>query len=216
MSYEAALQIFKNTLSAEKRVSTAINLGLLNIVDRAAIEESSEWVVSALARGKRVWMTSDLHFGHANIIGYSDRPFHNLADMTSAHLRLLHKVPADELLIFVGDMAMGDNDHAVQLIRSLPGHKILVAGNHDLTRDGKSKFARERDLFDSVVPFLFWEGGLGRQVLVTHYPAVVTAHDTSRSVINYHGHLHQHRIENTPWVKYINVGWDVAHGLICL
>ena len=214
MSFETALQIFQNTLNAEKRVSTAINLGLLNMVDRVAIEEASEWVVSALAEGKRVWMTSDLHLGHANIIGYSDRPFHNLADMTGAHLRLLHKV--DELLIFVGDMALGDYDHAVKLIRSLPGHKVLVAGNHDMTKDGKCKLAREKDLFDAVVPFLFWEGGLGRQVLVTHYPVVVTAHDTTRSVINYHGHLHQHQIENTAWVKYINVGWDVAHGLICL
>ena len=216
MSYETARQIFENTLSAEKRVSTTINLGLLNMVDRASIEEASEWVVCALAGGKRVWMTSDLHLGHANIIGYSDRPFHSLADMTSAHLRLLQKVPPDELLIFAGDMALGDYDHAVQLIRSLPGHKILVAGNHDLTRDGRCRLAREKDLFDSVVPFLFWEGGLGRLVLVTHYPAVVTTHDAGRSVINYHGHLHQHRIENTAWVKYINVGWDVAHGLICL
>jgi calcineurin-like phosphoesterase family protein len=137
--------------------------------------------------------------------------------MTAAHLRLLHKVPADELIIFVGDMALGgDYTHAVELIRSLPGHKVLVAGNHDLTKDGKCKLAREKDLFDAVVPFLFWQGGLGRMVMVTHYPAVVTAHDTNTSVINYHGHLHQNRIENTPWVKYINVGWDVAHGLICL
>jgi calcineurin-like phosphoesterase family protein len=216
MTYANALNIFQKTLDAEKRVSTTINVGLLKLADQAAIEEASQWVTDALAREKRVWMTSDLHLGHANIVGYSDRPFGDVKEMTQAHMRLLRKVPENELLIFAGDMALGDYDSAVALIRSMPGRKVLVAGNHDLNKDGQFKFAREKDLFDAVVPFLFWSGGLGRMVMVTHYPVMVTAHETTTSVINYHGHLHQHHIENTPWVKYINVGWDVAHGLICL
>ena len=71
-------------------------------------------------------MTSDLHFGHANIIAYSDRPFYSLADMTATHLRLLHKVPADELLIFVGDMAMGDYAHGAYNINPQPVGCLLV------------------------------------------------------------------------------------------
>lgn len=216
MTYKTALSIFEKTLAAEKRVSTAINLGLLKLVDQAEIEEANSWVTDALALGKRVWMTSDLHFGHANIVGYSDRPFRDVKDMTEAHIRLLQKIPQDELLIIAGDVAMGNYEDGVASIRSIPCHKVLVAGNHDMTKDGKCRLAREKDLFDAVVPFLFWQGGLGRLVMVTHYPVVVTAHDTNTSVINYHGHLHQHRIDNTPWAKYINVGWDVAHGLVVL
>ena len=215
-AYAVALRIFEKALDAEKRVSTAINLGLLKLVDQSAIEEASGSVTNELALGKRVWMTSDLHLGHANIVGYSERPFRDVNEMTEVHMRLLNKIPQDDLLIFVGDMALGNYESAVALIRSMPGRKVLVAGNHDLTRDGKCKLAREEGLFDAVVPFLFWQGGLGRMVMVTHYPVAVTAHETNTSVINYHGHLHQHCIENTPLVKYINVGWDVAHGLVCL
>ncbi len=53
-------------------------------------------------------------------------------------------------------------------------------------------------------------------VMVTHCPVAVTAREADTSIINYHGHLHQNHLENTPWVKYINVGWNFAHGLICL
>ena len=67
-----------------------------------------------------------------------------------------------------------------------------------------------------VVPFLHWQGGLGRLVMVTHYPVVVTMHDVSTSVINYHGHLHQLRMADSALVKYVNAGWDAAHGLLCL
>jgi hypothetical protein len=103
--------------------------------------------------------------------------------------------------IFAGDMAMADCESAVTLIGSMPGRKVLVAGNHDLSKDGKCRLAREKDLFDAVMPFLFWLGGLGRMVMVTRYPVAVTANETSTLIIHYHGQLHQNRLENTSWVK---------------
>ena len=131
--YPTAQRIFENTLSAEKGVSTAINLGLLKLVDEELLQEASNWVVEALALGKRVWLTSDLHFGHKNIITYSDRPFGSVVEMTQAHLALLRKVPADELLIIAGDVALGNLEEAIELLRSIPCRKVLVAGNHDMT-----------------------------------------------------------------------------------
>ena len=214
--YPTAQRVFENTLSAEKGVSTAINLGLLKLVDEELLQEASNWVVEALALGKRVWLTSDLHFGHKNIITYSDRPFGSVVEMTQAHLALLRKVPADELLIIAGDVALGNLEEAIELLRSIPCRKVLVAGNHDMTRDGKFRYQRAPDLFDAVVPFLHWQGGLGRLVMVTHYPVVGTMHDASTSVINFHGHLHQLRMADSTLVKYVNVGWDAAHGLLCL
>jgi calcineurin-like phosphoesterase family protein len=216
-TYAKALAIFEQTLKAEGGVSTAINFGLLKMADQEVIERVSAQVQGAVLSGERVWMTSDLHFCHHNIIGFSDRPFHGLKDMTDAHLLLLGKVPADDILIFAGDMALGDYDLAVAYIRSIPcRRKILVAGNHDFTRDGVCKLAREKDLFEAVVPFLFWEGYKSRLVMVTHYPVHVTIHDSSRSVVNYHGHLHVKTLEPTPMCKWINVGWDVTHSLLCL
>jgi calcineurin-like phosphoesterase family protein len=214
--FNTALKLYRHTLNAEKRVSTAINSGLIDLVNQDLIEATSQTVSDALAAGERVWITSDLHFMHTNIIGYCDRPFFDVDSMTEALIATLQKVPRDELIIFGGDMAMGNYEKAVELIRRLPGRKILIAGNHDLTRDGICKLALEKDLFEAVVPFLAWLGYQGRLVVVSHYPIVVPETYKNTPVLNYHGHLHEKTLPSTLMVKYMNVGWDINHALNCL
>lgn len=214
--FSTALKLFRHTLDAEKGVSTAINSGLIDLVNQDLIEATSQTVSDALAAGERVWITSDLHFMHTNIIGYCDRPFFDVDSMTDALVATLQKVPKDELIIFGGDMAMGNYQKAVELIRRLPGRKILIAGNHDLTRDGICKLALEKDLFEAVVPFLAWLGYQGRLVVVSHYPIVVPDTYKNTPVLNYHGHLHEKTLPSTLMVKYMNVGWDINHALNCL
>ena len=191
MKFEVVRSIFEHTLDCESRVSTAINLGMLNLVDQELIDSASQLTSNAIAMGERVWMTSDLHFLHANIIRYSNRPFYNVSDMTGAHLQLLQKVPAEELLVFVGDMTMGNYQDGVDLIRTIPARKVLVVGNHDLTRDGLCRYQRERNLFAAVVPFLYWTGPMGRLVFVSHYPAFIPSSYQGELVMNYHVHLHE-------------------------
>ena len=163
--FNIALKLFTHTLNSETRVSTAINTGLMALVNQDLIESTSQTVSDALAAGERVWITSDLHFLHTNIISYCDRPFFDVGSMTDALIGTLQKVPKDELIIFNGDMAIGDYQRSVNLMRLLPGRKILVAGNHDLTRDGQCKLAREENLFEAVVPFLAWQGHQRRLVV---------------------------------------------------
>jgi calcineurin-like phosphoesterase family protein len=214
--FNTALKLFRHTLDAEKGVSKAINAGLIDLVNQDLIEATSQTVSDALAAGERVWITSDLHFMHTNIIGYCDRPFFNVESMTDALMATLQKVPKDELILFGGDMAMGNYQKAVELIRRLPGRKILIAGNHDLTRDGICKLALEKDLFEAVVPFLAWLGYQGRLVVVSHYPILVPETYKNTPVLNYHGHLHEKTLPSTLMVKYMNVGWDINHALNCL
>ena len=214
--FSTALKLFRHTLDAEKGVSTAINSGLIDLINQDLIEATSQTVSDALAAGERVWITSYLHFMHTNIIGYCDRPFFNVDSMTDALMATLQKVPKDELILFGGDMAMGNYQKAVELIRRLPGRKILIAGNHDLTRDGICKLALEIDLFEAVVPFLAWLGYQGRLVVVSHYPILVPETYKNTPVLNYHGHLHEKTLPSTLMVKYMNVGWDINHALNCL
>jgi calcineurin-like phosphoesterase family protein len=214
--FNTALKLFTHTLDAETRVSTAINLGLMALINQDLIESTSQTVSDALDAGERVWITSDLHFLHTNIIGYCDRPFFDVDSMTDALIATLKKVPADDLIIFGGDMAMGNYEKGVELIRLLPGRKILIAGNHDLTRDGKCKLAREKDLFEAVVPFLAWQGYQRRLVVVSHYPILVPDTYKNTPVLNYHGHLHEKTLPSTLMIKYMNVGWDINHSLNCL
>jgi calcineurin-like phosphoesterase family protein len=214
--FKTALKLFQHTLDHEDRVKTALNLGLMDLVDQDLIEATSQTVSDALAAGQRVWMTSDLHLLHANIIGYCDRPFFDVGQMTDTLIAALQKVPDDELLIFVGDMAMGSYERTVELIRLMPGRKILVAGNHDLERNGKCKLAREKNLFEAVVPFLTWLGNQNRLVVVSHYPIRIPDDYKNTPVLNYHGHLHEKTLPAQLMIKYMNVGWDINFALNCL
>ena len=72
-------------------------------------------------------------------------------------------------------------------------------------------------MFDDVVPFLFWEEPyMGRLALVTHYPVTVPSTVNTSLIVNYHGHLHGILLPRTEQVQYVNVGYDVAHGLTVL
>lgn len=217
MNFKTAFDIFEHTLSKEERVSTAINLGMLAMVDQDLIERASLEVSNALAMGQRVWLTSDLHLGHANIIGYCDRPHFDVGSMNEALLQLLAKVGADELLVIVGDVAFGPPEASLEWVRRIPGRKILITGNHDLTRDGQCLAHLHDGLFEAIVPFLFWSGSQGRDVIACHYPVTLPAsYKSPYRLLNNHGHLHEKTVASTDQVKYMNVGWDVDYSLKCL
>ena len=60
------------------------------------------------------WFSADLHFGHANIIRYCDRPF---ADVDEMNWRLVRRwnatvAPTDEVWV-LGDVAMGRLDDSL-------------------------------------------------------------------------------------------------------
>ena len=79
----------------------------------------------------RFW-TSDLHFGHANIIRYCNRPFGDVDEMNRSLIQRWNDVVGNDDEVWVlGDVAMGRIGDTLGLIRQLHGTKILLAGNHD-------------------------------------------------------------------------------------
>lgn len=90
------------------------------------------------------WFTSDLHFGHANIIEYSGRPFRDVGHMNRALIERWNELvqPADTVWV-LGDVAMGRIVDTLPLVRQLAGRKLLLAGNHDRCWDGHGPKAAE-------------------------------------------------------------------------
>lgn len=81
---------------------------------------------------KQIFFTSDLHFGHANVIKFSNRPFKDLEHMTSQLIRNFNKtVPPDGLTYFVGDICFLGAEKNREIISQLNGTKVLIRGNHD-------------------------------------------------------------------------------------
>lgn len=161
----------------------------------------------------RVWLTSDTHFGHENIIRYCGRPFRNAAGMNLEITRRWNEtVEPDDLVYHLGDFAMGGGEHKLDVWReycqALNGTKILVRGNHDRSAD----FMRDVG-FDDVHDNLIAEVD-GRRVWMNHYPPVpdIAGQPLHRPPapgeydIALCGHVHQQwRVRQ----NVVNVGVDV-------
>jgi calcineurin-like phosphoesterase family protein len=172
------------------------------------------------------WWTSDLHLGHANIIGYCDRPFVDVEGMNEGLIdRWNDTVGTDDEVWVLGDFALGGLAEHLPLAKLLDGRKILVPGNHDACWVGKSKgverwTAEYLDAgFAEVIqgPTTVELGG--RTMVVDHFPYHGDSKDgperfaeqrpPDRGGWILHGHVHDR------WRQFgrqINVGVDAWGG----
>jgi len=150
--------------------------------------------------GKKVWLTSDLHFGHETVWEGCDRPGKNVDKMDALLLRnMREKVGEKDVLIVAGDLTLfGENKQRFveRMIEQMPGTKILVYGNHDRF---KPRWYLNRG-FVLAATSLVLPGG----VLVTHDPVDATVWPHDRPVLCGHVHRLFRKIENV-----VNVGVDV-------
>ena len=78
------------------------------------------------------YFTSDLHFGHKNVIRFCDRPFKTVHQMNEAIIDNWNNIVSDSDRVFVlGDVFLCKPEEAKEYIEKLNGYKILVKGNHD-------------------------------------------------------------------------------------
>ncbi len=77
------------------------------------------------------WWTSDLHFGHYNVIGYSKRPYKGLDEMHKALVNNWNsKVSPDDEVVFLGDWCL--NPKFYFWLKYLNFKALLIIrGNHD-------------------------------------------------------------------------------------
>lgn len=77
----------------------------------------------------KIYFTSDTHFGHANIIGYCNRPFQNVDEMDRVLIQVWNdEVSTDDTVYHLGDFTLSDAHAAQGYFRRLNGH-IFVLGN---------------------------------------------------------------------------------------
>lgn len=141
-----------------------------------------------------IWLWSDTHFNHKNIIKYSNRPYTDIIHMNE-QLILNHNrlVKPNDIVIWGGDIGFGNINHINNYLDRCNGYKILILGNHDLFRDGKIYNLK----VDEIHPCLPLTIG-NIQFLFTHYPF----NNVPERCINIHGHIHTHKAF-TP--QHINI-----------
>jgi calcineurin-like phosphoesterase family protein len=149
------------------------------------------------------WFTSDTHYGHANIIGYSNRPYDSVIEMREDFITNWNAVvrPGD-LVYHLGDFAFTKPEEAVKILNRLNGQKYLVWGNHD------KRLRKEKDFMEKWV----WckdltEISIGDQkIVLCHYP-MLTWNKSHRGSWNLHGHCHG-SLKPDPHSLRVDVGVD--------
>lgn len=135
---------------------------------------------------EKIWVWSDLHFLHKNIIEYSSRPYPDIDTMTEHLIANFNEyVQPNDVSIWVGDVSFCNSATTNRILYRCNGYKILIVGNHDFDRKVLKPMA-----FDEV--HIVYNLTVDDVVLAfTHYPF----YECPKPWINIHGHMH---IASTP------------------
>lgn len=126
---------------------------------------------------QRIFLISDTHFNHKNIIKYCGRPFDTTEEMNEFLIAKWNsKVHEEDLVIHLGDFGKGSDLDISELRRKLNGNIILIKGNHDY------KLTKYSGL-------IIIEGSLIiDNLILTHRP--IPTDEIPEGFINIHGHIH--------------------------
>lgn len=156
-----------------------------------------------------IFFISDTHFYHDNIIKYCNRPFRNVEEMNKTIIENWNSVvkPTD-VVYHLGDFTTADyipnikfKDRYIVTARSLlsklNGKKILIRGNHDLSKT------------------VCLECGWDRVETEANERGMVLSHKPKKyiNLVNIHGHIHNQKpfcyLDENGKVRF-NVSVDVT------
>jgi len=136
-----------------------------------------------------IWVCSDHHFGHENILKFvdgHDEPLRVFADVEEMNWKMVDAhnsvVKPRDHVYMLGDVAMKQQE--IAWVKRLNGHKRLVRGNHDIYQT-KTYI---QNGFEEIY---------GVRVLNNMVLAHIPIHPESinkRWLGNVHGHLHRGRV----------------------
>lgn len=156
---------------------------------------------------REIWVSSDPHFGHANILKFEDKDGKKFRgdlfkDVDEMNEKILYnhnkKVAPGDIWYCLGDVYFGDANKADALLSRMNGKKRLVIGNHD---NPKSQV-----LLKHFEKMMIWRNFPEKRILMTHVPVhESTLFEFAKYDYNVHGHIHQHESPNR---NYINMSME--------
>lgn len=171
------------------------------------------------------YVTSDTHFSHARINELATRPFGSVTEMDAELIRRWNRtVGPTDVVLHLGDLALGPIAESLPLTAQLHGRKFLVPGNHDrISPATQSRRAIERftPFYEqagwTVLPEVIEGTRRGTRILACHYPYSGDTQDTDRHTSHrpidggiplLHGHTHDRA--NGPVGHQFHVGVDAS------
>lgn len=164
------------------------------------INQGIELINTNYSNSQTIYVLSDLHLGHANIIKYCSRPFlhSNVREMDRVLITNWNNtVKNNDFVYYLGDLSL-NNGHSSPIadFHRLNGQIKFVQGNHD----GSLSFAKEEIYFNyHGIDFLF-----------IHDPKIIPLDFHGWAV---HGHVHNNHLKQYPFFdpqnRRINVGVEL-------
>lgn len=128
-----------------------------------------------------VYVWSDIHFGHKNIIKYSNRPYASVVHMDECLITNFNSIVGpDDISIWVGDVAFHSTELTNIILDRCNGRKILIVGNHDFHNQ------KLKDMNFDEIHLVYHIEYPDISLVFTHYPM----DNLPKPHINIHGHLH--------------------------
>ena len=158
-----------------------------------------------------IFYTSDLHFGHKNVLGFDKRPFNDIYEMDRVMIDLWNaRVQKDDTVYILGDFCYHSEYTPDWYLSQLKGHKILIKGNHDkaIVNDPKAL-----SYFDAVEKMLHLKDG-ERHIFMCHFP-IAEWNGYHRGTWHIYGHIHSRRDDTFEFMKAreraLNAGCMINH-----
>lgn len=145
-----------------------------------------------------IWVTSDWHFNHGNILRFCRSQFANIEEHNALIIERYNAVVGpDDLVYVLGDVGFTPVGGIAGCVEQLKGRKVLLIGNHDKLQDSMYR----KMGFISVVRHPIY---YTTNIILSHVPIIECLNNPW--AINVHGHLHKSYV-NLP--NYFNVNVEL-------
>lgn len=140
-----------------------------------------------------MWVTSDLHLGHKNILKFNPatRPYIDVDEMNQALVDNWNSVVQPNDIVFnLGDISFMGFPRTLEVLRELNGDQTLIFGNHDqrFRKEQNQKTLKEEGLIHRFYDYLELKVE-GQTICMSHYSMRVWNKMHHGSIMLY-GHSH--------------------------
>jgi calcineurin-like phosphoesterase family protein len=151
-----------------------------------------------------VWLISDTHFHHANILkftGYDGKPMRVFDDVHHMDEHMVSRwnsvVKPEDKVYHLGDVALSHTAEGFKIMHRLNGRKTLILGNHD---------PKDLRLLSPHFKHIYSSRMLDR-LLLTHIP--VHPMSLGKAEANVFGHVHNNIVPGQYGPQYYNISIEV-------
>ncbi|MEM7104968.1 MAG: metallophosphoesterase family protein [Bacteroidota bacterium] len=156
---------------------------------------------------KTIFFTSDHHFGHKNIIKYSNRPFESVEEMDEIMIqRWNEKVDENDEVYHLGDFGLTSPSKLRKIQDQLNGKIYLIKGNHEKTAEiCHERFEWIKDYHELVIKDDTFEKG--QQMIALFHYSMRVWNASHWGTYHLYGHSHGSLSDNPNSLSF-DIGVD--------